>query len=203
MGTRHLIAVYVDGQPRIAQYGQWDGYPEGQGATVLKFLRSLKSKGPGSKRDTFIKRLRGSRWATQENFEAINKAIGIDDSGWMNMDQAAKFKQGWPQLSRDMGGDILQFICDAEVPEGGFMLKNSLDFAADGLFCEFAYVIDFDQNVFEVYKGFNGGQGGRFADMPRSNPEYAPVGLVKTYNLDILPTANEFLSDLKEPEEDE
>ena len=30
MGTRHLIAVQLDGEYKIAQYGQWDGYPEGK-----------------------------------------------------------------------------------------------------------------------------------------------------------------------------
>lgn len=38
MGTRHLIEVVVDGQIKVAQYGQWDGYPSGQGVDVLKFL---------------------------------------------------------------------------------------------------------------------------------------------------------------------
>lgn len=41
MGTRNLTAVYLDGQYKVAQYGQWDGYPEGQGITVLTFLLSL------------------------------------------------------------------------------------------------------------------------------------------------------------------
>lgn len=27
MGTRHLIAVQIDGAYKIAQYGQWDGNP--------------------------------------------------------------------------------------------------------------------------------------------------------------------------------
>lgn len=35
MGTRNLTAVYLDGQYKVAQYGQWDGYPEGQGITAL------------------------------------------------------------------------------------------------------------------------------------------------------------------------
>lgn len=39
MGARNLTAVYLDGQYKVAQYGQWDGYPEGQGITVLTFLR--------------------------------------------------------------------------------------------------------------------------------------------------------------------
>ena len=40
MGTRNLTIVYVDGEYKVAQYGQWDGYPEGQGATCLDFLRN-------------------------------------------------------------------------------------------------------------------------------------------------------------------
>ena len=40
MGTRHLIAVQKDGEYKVAQYGQWDGYPEGQGVRVLEFLRN-------------------------------------------------------------------------------------------------------------------------------------------------------------------
>ena len=40
MGTRHLILVYYKGKYHIAQYGQWDGHPRGQGVTVLGFVRS-------------------------------------------------------------------------------------------------------------------------------------------------------------------
>ena len=39
MGTRHLICAISDDEYRIAQYGQWDGYPEGQGAAILEFLK--------------------------------------------------------------------------------------------------------------------------------------------------------------------
>jgi len=38
MGTLNLTAVMMDGEYKIAQYGQWDGYPEGQGKTILEFL---------------------------------------------------------------------------------------------------------------------------------------------------------------------
>ena len=38
MGTRNLTAVYLDGQYKVAQYGQWDGYPEGQGIASAQRL---------------------------------------------------------------------------------------------------------------------------------------------------------------------
>jgi len=39
MGTRNLTCVVSGGKYIIAQYGQWDGYPSGQGVTALEFLR--------------------------------------------------------------------------------------------------------------------------------------------------------------------
>lgn len=41
MGTRHLIAVCIDGKYPIAQYGQFDGYPEGAGVDILNILRTI------------------------------------------------------------------------------------------------------------------------------------------------------------------
>jgi hypothetical protein len=38
MGTRHLIKVIYNKETKVAQYGQWDGYPDGQGLTILNFL---------------------------------------------------------------------------------------------------------------------------------------------------------------------
>lgn len=52
MGTRHLIAVQIDGKYPVAQYGQWDGYPDGQGLKVLTFLRDEMRE------DTFRRKVR-------------------------------------------------------------------------------------------------------------------------------------------------
>lgn len=34
MGTRHLIKVKYKGEIKVSQYGQWDGYPDGQGLDI-------------------------------------------------------------------------------------------------------------------------------------------------------------------------
>ena len=41
MGTRNLtMVINQEGETKVAQYGQWDGYPSGVGASVLSFLKN-------------------------------------------------------------------------------------------------------------------------------------------------------------------
>lgn len=42
MGTRNLTMVQFNNEIKVAQYGQWDGEPDGQGATVLEFCSNKK-----------------------------------------------------------------------------------------------------------------------------------------------------------------
>ena len=45
MGTRNITRVICDGEIKVNQYCQWDGYPTGRGAEVLKFMHSILSDG--------------------------------------------------------------------------------------------------------------------------------------------------------------
>ncbi|WP_270828935.1 hypothetical protein [Aeromonas sp. QDB20] len=195
MGTRNLTCVVVDGEYRIAQYGQWDGYPSGQGATALQFLLSMN-------RESFITKLRAARFATDEDLDAIQAELDAAAPGSSSRMMAEGGK--YQQFSRDLGANILNIVAKAEP---GILLKDRRSFAADSLFCEWAYVVDFDKGTFEVFQGFNEApvpEGERFhwitSDDP--SPGYYPVRLVKTYQLDALPTHAQFLADL-EPQGEE
>jgi hypothetical protein len=76
-----------------------------------------------------------------------------------------------------------------------------LEFAADSLFCEWAYVIDFDSNTFDVYKGFNTQplkETDRFYFLEdKAEGNYHPVVIMASYCLDDLPTEKHFLAELK------
>lgn len=41
MGTRNITRVILDGQAKVNQYCQWDGYPTGRAKEVLTFLQSI------------------------------------------------------------------------------------------------------------------------------------------------------------------
>lgn len=194
MGTRNLTIAILDGEPRIAQYGQWDGNPEGQGAIALQFLH-------GMDRAAFIGKLRRCRFLGDS---AEDKAYVEKVEGTPNWPQV------YPALTRDTGAEILQLVQDWP-EEGEILLGNQYDFAADSLMCEWAYVIDFDKDTFEVYKGFNEEPlpaGERFSTMPpkpshNGQIKYHPVKLVATFSLTDLPTEDTFITACRGPEEED
>ena len=198
MGTRHLIAVQVDGEYKVAQYGQWDGYPSGQGASILEFLRNHKKKLPA-----FAEAVRACSEMSEEDYEQAWVDCGANpDSDFVTADVSEKFRQRYPYLSRDCCADILNYVFNAG--KNGLKLRYALDFAADSLFCEWAYVIDLDKNTFEVFKGVNTtplDPSERFASLPvepdNIGKQYYQVKLVQSYDLDKLPTVKKFVSTLE------
>lgn len=45
MGTRNITFVRMNGETKVAQYCQWDGYPTGQGAIVMEIIRTILRSG--------------------------------------------------------------------------------------------------------------------------------------------------------------
>jgi hypothetical protein len=198
MGTRNLTMVIHKEETKIAQYGQWDGYPEGNGVKILTFLRNKK------RINKLTNKLKNVRFATAEDGKKIDKflkSIGCKD-GWMNMNQAEKYHKAYPYNSRDVGAGILELVANSKDKE--IVLVDETDFAGDSLFCEWAYVIDLDKRKIEVYAGFNKepvAEDERFAKITNDGEEYYQIKCVKKYDLDNLPTKKAFLKELKEKEE--
>ena len=176
MGTRNLTCVVVEGEMKVAQYGRLGGYLSGQGKTIVDFLARM------SKSDlaAFAENVRKCTWIDPKEVERRIKSVGSED-GWMTLDQSAQWAAKWPELSRDTGGGILALI--AESPRE---LQDEHEFAAHSLFCEWAYVVDFDAKVLEIYEGFQktAHSKGRFhkLDIKQGHPgdtQYYPVKLVK------------------------
>ena len=194
MGTRHLIVVVVDGEYKVAQYGQWDGHPKGQGVVILNFLQEHSL-------EVLATKVRQCKYLPEKTINALWEKYGAVE-GSISLDKAEKMAKDYPELNRDTGAKILDLIYSSKK---GLGLENSLEFAKDSLFCEWAYVIDFDKRAFEVYKGFNKepvDKSARFQGEPQKGNStkelYYPVKLVQTFSLDQLPTVEEFKNVLDE-----
>lgn len=183
MGTRHLIAAVIDGDFKLAQYGQWDGYPTGQGADILKFLRS-------NNLEAFAGRVRNLRWATEDDHRAVSEEAGVEHGKqWVTMDESERLAKVAPYFDRGTGSAILDLIQEDLVP----CVEDHHDFARNSLFCEWAYVLDLDEGVFEVYQGFQQTPPtkGRWVGQSGSDG-YEPVELVASWPFTALPTDDEF-----------
>lgn len=159
MGTRNLICAVVDGEFKLANYTQWDGYIAGQGKTVLDFIKMTLDV------PKFKTALRECHWLTPEQEHETWVKAGADPnntSGLVPFKVADKHTEMFPALSRDTGARVLELIQNGGARE----LSDSRDFANDPLFCEYAYVLDMDREVLEVYRGgYDEGEGfktGRF-----------------------------------------
>lgn len=121
MGTRHLQTVIdKNGEIKLQQYGQWDGYPEGQGKSILNYLKT------------------GDLVKYQENLSKIHQ-ITPEEIEIVNSDD--NWFRNYPYLSRDCGSDIHKMIEDGTV--------QFVRFEDDGRrWCEAFYTIDFKQNKF-------------------------------------------------------
>lgn len=188
MGTRHLIAVQIDNEYKIAQYGQWDGYFSGQGATVYEFLK-------GMDKEKFVAALRASSAITEDEYKQAWVDCGADpESDFVSMDVSRKFTETYHHLSRDTGANILQLVQDSY--PNGLKLNLNIEFAGSSLFCEYAYVIDFDKNVLEIYRGFNKtplDESERFSQINCEDSSYGyhQIRLFHSWPLDDLPESVE------------
>jgi hypothetical protein len=154
MGTRGLtVVINKVGEKKVAQYGQWDHYPTGQGKTVVDFLNKLKENPELEKR--FHENLERTRFSTTEDNKKMDEfmeSIGSKD-GWMTVEQADQFKKTYPFLSRDHGAGILNAILDAG-DDADIMLQDASDFENGGIFsCEGVYRVNFENKTLEIQWG--------------------------------------------------
>jgi hypothetical protein len=203
MGTRGLICITKGREIKLAQYNQFDSYPSGLGIDVLHWLRELDI----NKYNKFKENLKYIKNLTNEEIKEYWKDIGVDveKEKFVPMDVSEKFMKLHPTLERTYGAEILNTIINAE---NTIEVSNYENFAYDSLFCEWGYIIDIENDTFEVYKGFvreKLSEDERFyKDKPDKNGYYG-IKLIKKYNIKDLPNDATFanIEDEEEMEEDE
>lgn len=127
MGTRGLTKVIKNDKIVVAQYGQWDHYPSGQGLTALNFLRD----------EANVDKLdKGLYWLYEVDDASVEETLERTGDN---------FATAYPSLIRDTGAEILELIANAK---GALPVLLNTDFENDELFCEGVFTVDLDKKTF-------------------------------------------------------
>lgn len=211
MGTRGAFGVIIGEQEKIG-YNQFDSYPQGYGIENLQWLREADLIEVRQRAEA-VELVDNDRKPTPDEVEALQQVTDLGVSEQSTDD--------WYCLTRHTHGSIQKML------ECGFILDSS-EFPLDSLFCEWAYIVDLDRNVFEVYEGFQHSlpKKGRWAGRPTAEEdavnyenhvkwcrengrdpwmqevsEYKAVELIASWPLDALPTDEQFLAQTRSREE--
>jgi hypothetical protein len=193
MGTRSSIGVHVNGKDKLT-YNQYDGYPTGVGKQVYEQICALiKQHGWDGvvKLATKLKQVKSDKEFTEKQKEKYGDL-------W----QQVSTGKDMYSLLRGLQGDLGAML------ERGIMTKDN-EFIKDSLFCEWAYILNVDEQTFEIYQGFQSlpHTQGRYATCKEARGYYA-CALIHTIDLssfqcfhDAFALGDDFWSKLEQGEE--
>lgn len=110
-------------------------------------------------------------------------SLGLDDT---NVGSACL--RDWYCLLRRLQGNFNMYQKMIDNSNKIYMI-NSIDFIMDSLFCEYAYIINLDDNMLEFYTGFQHvpQEGNRYGTEStyegHDGTKYYPCKLLKTFSL--------------------
>jgi hypothetical protein len=129
MGTRNLTVVKdKTGTTRVAQYGQWDGYPQYSGIQALEFLRDEANQEMLRNKLTLVE------FIDEQEADSIYEGFDHDSN------DPTKYLNAYPGLHRDTGIGILKVVANSM---NTIKSIDNSEFAKDTLFCEGIYEVDF------------------------------------------------------------
>ena len=184
MGTRGSLTFVHNGVEHTV-YNHYDSYPEGLGATILSWIDHTKDFNKIRALVDNLTPVSEDDSPTQEQLDLVGQRAGL--TGSTNND--------WYTILRPSQGNI-----DLTLKAGYY--ADASYFPGDSLFCEWAYVIDLDKEIFEVHRGFQSTPHtqGRFALVATSVNGYYPVKLVWSRSFYSLPDVQTFVDELAEAE---
>lgn len=180
MGTRGSVGIVSGGKFR-GVYNHSDSYPGGLGDDVVSFVKEVNKTKTGwarLKRNIAKVEPITDKKPTPEEIEAYKQYADLSVSNQSYED--------WYCLLRNIQG--MQTF--AEILKGNLKHASFDDFVKDSLFCEYAYVINLDDNTIEFYKGFQTSpqEGNRFGTEPsKPGGEYYPCAMVGKCPLKKIP----------------
>ena len=175
MGTRGLYGVRKNGVDKCT-YNHFDSYPSGLGNDVVKFCANNTVENLNKFFDNIILVLENSI-PTEIQIKECQKA------GYVDLSVSTQSNEDWYCLLRNLQGNFKEYQKCIDSNSKIYM-TDGIDFIQDSLFCEYAYIINLDDEVLEFYEGFQKEPqvGNRYGT--KEDRGYYPCKLALTIPLD-------------------
>jgi hypothetical protein len=167
MSTRSLTMVINEGKTKVAQYGQNDGYPQGQGKTILEFLQECDL-------EEFKEKLKEVVFLSPEEIEQIRG----EEISVVNTDAKV--------LKLIYDGQAKKLVDNSDFAKHSLFCEWAyvLDLDKGAL------------EVYRGFNREPLEKGDRFYNKKDIDKDYYPVRIIKTYSLKDLPEMEQFFKDL-------
>jgi len=181
MGTRGAVGTHYSGEDKIT-YVHFDAFPTGLGEWIVRDIKKWLRDG------------------TLDDVKAKVAALKLVPEGYSPTDEEKEKLEPYVDLSVSEQS-ASDFYCMTRKLQGELdlileagIITDAADFILDSLFCEWAYIVNFDTEELEVYRGFQteAHDKGRFHDKKLSADnyraaQYFPCALLATYPFDKIP----------------
>jgi hypothetical protein len=180
MGTRGLYGFRKGGVDKLT-YNHYDSYPDGLGSWILKFIKDTSIDKMNEIFDRIIM-VKGDDKPTSEQIEECKPCTDLDVS--------TKSINDWYCLLKKAQGDLGYYGAGIK-----YMIDNH-DFIKDSE-CEYAYIINLDNNILEFYVGYqkepdvNGRYGCEYDELG-----YYPCKLITEYMIDFKLNIENVIKDM-------
>lgn len=176
MSTRGLYGIRKNGVDKCT-YNHSDSYPSWLGKKVLEFCANNTIENL----EKFFNKIELVDESSKPTEEQIKKCV---EAGYYNGVVSTKSVDDWYCLLRNLQGnfDEYQNLIDDEAKT--IFMTDCISFIKDSLFCEYAYIINLDDEVLEFYEGFQkeAQKGNRYGETEEDG--YYPCKLVFAISLD-------------------
>ncbi len=175
MGTRNMVVVIdTNGELKIAQYGQWDGYIEGVGRSLLEILRK-KSLMKKFKKN--LSKVRFLKYDDPNDAEFLKSYNDASPTWSSDPDNRTEEQRKWFQtyITRDLSEEIIVNIANSNDEE--IILINNYKSGIGDTWVEYSYTVDLKNNLFIIQYQLDG-------------------AIINEYDLNKLPTPSKFVKEM-------
>ena len=155
MGTRGAFG-FIAGEVEKVAYNHFDSYPDGKGVEILQWIRQVVADG---KLDEIRQQAAACRIVSDDVRPTPEDIAAL--TPYSNLGVSNQSTDDWYCLTHATHGNLGAMLACGYI-------EDNASFPLDSLFCEWAYIVDLDAEVFEVYTGFQKSlpKSGRWAGRP-------------------------------------